>query len=549
MAATINAETRQPLDIPPAPGFRGWGWIIFVVVLIAELIAAYILVYQRNYIFNDAASRTANAYYVLFIEPPKLASIGFVWNPLPSLLQLPFLWLFNNIWRPMATSGIAGCVVTAIFAAGNASLLFRYFRQSGSGIAFSLIIIALYAFNPFIFLYGCNGMSETIFFTALIVGTYNFAMWMDDRINGRLLAVALVLAMSFLTRYEALTWILGLGVSLMVIVYRIEDIRSPFNPKPLRMQVDYLIGTGSVLFVPVVYTILIWMFLSLTIMGDPFFFLGSAYSNEAQRTSYDYIVDNAGRYVELLGYSLTLSLPFLPPAIVLLGERLATKRLLKWDMLVYVLLAGCFVGFHYTLLLKGRSFGWLRFFSYVLPLTLAWFPYELRKLSKKARKLTSFALVIVLALASPPLLLHYFQHKSLSFEEYEAFHGNPYLNKQVEMAQIINEKYSDATILFDSFTTSMLILNLDHPENVITTTSDDFDKAVKNPMGYNVDYILASVDAGVGMMDAVNRQYPGLFDHGTPWTELVEDMTMEGAGFGNNKDHDSVLRLYKVIPW
>ena len=118
------------------------------------------------------------------------------------------------------------------------------------------------------------------------------------------------------------------------------------------------------------------------------------------------------------------------------------------------------------------------------------------------------------------------------------------------MARIINEKYSDATILFDSFTTSMLITNLDHPENIVTTTSDDFDKAVKNPMGYNIDYILTSVNENVGTLDAINREYPDMFEHGTPWTELAEDVRSKPANAETGEDvGKGILRLYRVIPW
>lgn len=518
------------------PGMRICFWTIFFVVLIAELIAAYVWVYQHDYIFGDAISRTANAYYVIGIVPSKLASIGFVWNPLPSFLQLPLLYL-RDYWRPLVTSGMAGCIVTSIFAAVNASMLFKYFYVEGSRIWFALVIALAYAFNPFIFLYGFNGMSETLFFTAVIVGTHNFAMWMLDRNSNRLLLVAVMLAMAFLTRYETFAWMMGIATSLLVVVYMMEDRQSPFKPKPLKMKLNYLTATGSVLFVPVVYTIFIWMFLCLTIMGDPFFFFWSAYSNEAQSISDVEIQRKSGEFIELFFFTLKSALPFLPPFLVILVERTATKRLFRADMLVLVLLAGSFVGFHYMLMLRGRSFGWLRFFSYILPVAVAWLPYELGRLKKTAKMWTSIGLCVAMIVVSPLLVRYYFAYETLGGEEFRAMGGRPDVNHEGQkiIADIINKKYADKKIMFDSFVASIIIMNLDHPENLITTTSDEFDKAVKNPVGYGVDYIVTVHNQGVGLLDAFNREYPDIFEKGAPWAEFVE-----GTDF---------FRIYKVLKW
>lgn len=137
--------------------------LIFFIVLIAEVIAAYFTIYKNGQVMGDAVSRTANAYFVLFLEPAKLASIGFVWNPLPSLVQL-LIVPFSVFWKPLATVGFAGAIATAFFAAANAALLFRYFRQAGLSVTTAILLVSLYVCNPFVFYYGFNGMSETFFY-------------------------------------------------------------------------------------------------------------------------------------------------------------------------------------------------------------------------------------------------------------------------------------------------------------------------------------------------------------------------------------------------
>lgn len=529
--------------------------LVGLIVLIVELAAAYVVLYQNEMLMGDAMSRTANAYYVIAIKPSKLASIGFVWNPLPSLLQLPIL-LFASLWKPLATVGFSGAIVTAIFAGMNAGLIFRYLWQSGLNVGTALLLTLLYAFNPFIFYYGFNGMSETIFFTAIIMITANLIFWAQDRQSGRLVVIALMLAMAFLTRYEAFPLAFSCGLALIVIVYLVEDKFSPFKEKPAKMKFDYLTASGTMMFLPMLYAIGIWIFLNWTIMGDPLYFLRSAYSNTSQSDLlWEGFLAAVNTPFKAFVFALKLMLPFLSLFIVILVERYFTKRLFRYDFLILILLIGGLTGFHCLMLLSGSSFGWLRFFSFSLPITIAWLPYELTQLGKRARNATLVASCIALVLSGAIVSYYMFNDLDLAREEYPVFAqhdmegGTP---EQIQMAEIINKKYSRATILMDSFVASTLILNLDHPENVITTTSDNFDEAVKHPLGQDVEYILLPASDGVGKLDALNNAYPGIYYEGAPWLELVEEVTghrlyriLEDAYYDTIKEH-GVLAPGKV---
>ncbi len=533
----MEKTTRRYGTPPPIPGLAAWTWLVFLVVLAAELICAYYVVYKDGRVMTDALARTANAYYVLYILPSKLASMGFVWNPLPSLLQLPIL-AFNKWWPPLASCGFAGCIVTAIFAGINAAALFRYFRIAGSSIWFSLLVVFLYAFNPFIFYYGFNGMSESIFFTVLIVGIYNLAKWTGDRANSRLLVIGLMLAMGFLTRYETMVLVVTFGFSLVVAIYLIEDIPSPFKPKPAQMKRNYGLATFFVTFLPVIYTVCIWMIVCWIIMGDPFFFYRSPYSNESLTKIV--LGTYASRYfhdpVMALIYVAIRALPFIIPVLVIICERVASGRVFKYDMLIFLVLTCSLTAFHYLLLKSGSSLGLLRYFCYTLPAGMAWIPFELPQLKKLARALTSVALCAGLLL-SALVMPRYLSNPELAYEEatliHKAHSGD--FVPQVEMAKIINEKYSHAKILLDSVSAFSLIVNLDHPENLVTTTSENFAHAMKNPQDNGIDYIVATIPKGMGNFDVINISYPHLFHYGVPdWVDLVES--------------NPWVRLYKVLP-
>lgn len=499
-------------------------WGIVLVVLAAELFAAYVVLCQEGRLMNDAMSRTANAYYVLNIKPMKLASIGFVWNPLPSFLQIPIL-LFTKYWRPLATVGYAGAIVCSVFAAINAGLIFRYLYKSGVNGFVCLVITMLYVFNPFIFYYGFNGMSETMFFTAVIVSTINMILWIQDRQTKRLITVALMQVLAFLTRYEAFPLAVGFGVALIVAVYFTEDRLSPFKSKPRRMQWDYLVASGTMLFLPICYVLAIWIFLNWTIMGDPFYFFGSAYSNSSQSQAlWEGFIAMVDTPFEALIYTLKRTVLFLPVFIVIAIERFYTKRLFQQDFLILILIIGSLAGFHWLMLWKGASFGWLRFYSFALPIAVAWLPYELTQLQTKVKNATIVG--VCAALLFSGIGLHYAIHdEDVGREEYPVLFmakEDGMAAQMAELAEVINEKYADSTILVDSFLASVLILNLDHPENLITTTSDEFDEAVIHPLGQDVEYIVLPGTEGAGGLDAINNAYPNLYSDGAAWLELVE---------------------------
>ena len=76
-------------------------------LLLAGLIAASVALFFGVAIYlyfvvemrvGDAWSRTANGMLILFSRDPHIAAVGFVWNPAPSILQLPLilaLWPFH----------------------------------------------------------------------------------------------------------------------------------------------------------------------------------------------------------------------------------------------------------------------------------------------------------------------------------------------------------------------------------------------------------------------------------------------------------------------
>jgi hypothetical protein len=91
------------------------GLVLALIALVVYGLASVCDVFHLQKYSGDALSRVANAYYVLFSHP-HLGALGMVWNPLPSLLELPIVAL--HPWFPaVVTRGLAGSAITAVLGA------------------------------------------------------------------------------------------------------------------------------------------------------------------------------------------------------------------------------------------------------------------------------------------------------------------------------------------------------------------------------------------------------------------------------------------------
>jgi hypothetical protein len=230
-----------------------------------------------------------------------------------------------------------------------------------------------------------------------------------------------------------------------------------------------------------------------------------------------------------------MSVYFIPLAVVILFIRLFDKRLFQWETLMFLVLVLGITAFESLMLLRGASYGWLRFFVYPLPIAVAWLPYELEKLKGRSPVFKNVAATFCcLALAISMVLTGLtLKNPEIAREEYSTYFaesGND-LDLQAEIAAYINEYYADSVFLMDSYHTWYVILNMDSTDKVITTCSYTFKEAVEDPVEFDVQYILL-VDPEIGVADAINKYYPDLYENGADWCTLEKD-------FGD-------YRLYKV---
>jgi len=189
--------------------------IILIIAFMLNLGVAIFLLWQTGAVTTDALARTANAYYVVNSRDPHLGAIGFVWNPLPSLLQIPLV-----VSRPLAKSGLAGSVISSIFGALSVVSLNNIFRHYGLKRGLRYILLLLFQLNPMILLYSANGMSEIILVYFLIFCSHRFLQWLQ---TGRLryfILLSLGVSLALYVRYEAYLYAAALFVVLLVLMIK-----------------------------------------------------------------------------------------------------------------------------------------------------------------------------------------------------------------------------------------------------------------------------------------------------------------------------------------
>ncbi|MDF2924968.1 MAG: hypothetical protein K0R57_3882 [Paenibacillaceae bacterium] len=511
---------------------------IFLLFFCTELGLGIYLSHYRDFVYYDAVSRVANAFYVLHSRDPHLGAIGFVWNPLPSLLEIiPLLF-----WRwipPLAGAGLAANLLTALFAAGTAVMIFNYCRASIGSPFIATAITFAYACNPFIFLYGANGMSEAMFCFFIVWMIIQFTKWMNRDAPLAPIIMGFALALAFWVRYESIA--LGMALAFAITAVFLDRRRdSAYILNRARRKNDITSKLEAILTVvlsPAVFSGIAWLLLNYFIMGDALFFFRSGYSNIAFSGNLtdqfrEMISTPAGVLWLVLRKSLFFSLPLL--AIILVRFIIGYWK--RWDTLALVLLAASIPAMQYAMLLKGSSFGWLRFFVYPFVIAVAWMPYELSRL-RQSMEVKRVAAVFCLSILLSGFVVLDMKNQELSPDEYETFHiDESGTHKDLVMAKAVSRYINDIIaaepvhdrplILTDSYSAYSVLLNTRYPERWVITNDRDFEPALLAPREHGVEYILVSKKIG-SVLQIIHETYPDLFDKGAPWATLVRDFDGE----------------------
>jgi hypothetical protein len=521
---TAPQTRRASVRLPRTGGLGG----IFALVFAAEL-AFGVWMAGRGFRWNDAMSRSASGLAVLHSADPKLANIGFVWPPLPTLCLAAWALLYP-LWPGIIASGVAAALTTAASAGSTAALLLLTARRLGLpsrlGWAFALLVAA----NPMLFLYGSNGMPEGVA-APLLTGAVCFLILFWH--TGERLWIAAsgaALALGVATVYQGVAYAAGVYVALVGGVLWSSEARAS-APLGRRRAIE---GLGLLLLVPPAFVGLLWVGANAVIMGDPLSFMYGDYGyrsfqgSAADSGAVVYVTGHVGGALLLVAERV---FAFLIPLAFVLLVRLLDGRLWRVNTLGVIALGlSVPLGMIAPMAFVGSPMGFLRYLVFPLFVGAGW---GLHEIAISRRRRMAAALILGGWLAAAPAAVWVMTQPLLGLEERgelvalaDGQVGVDTVDAAAPVARYLDTKIlpSGRNVVFDAVAQGAMIavqLQPAHLKHAIVTSDRRFKDAIAHPGSHDVGFF-AMPDPARTPNAAIGRAYPRLWDGGQPGFRLVK---------------------------
>lgn len=534
---------------------------LFVVATLAYLALGLYLALGVGYLQGDALSRVADTRSVLMSRDPHLAAIGFIFTPLPALLQLPLVWL--SAWFPALTSwGLTAVAVSAPAMAGAVVQVNALARERQCPRWMTWVLTAAFALHPMTIYYGANGMSEGLFVFLIVWAVRRLVRWMTTDDVHDLLVAGLALGLAYLARYDGLA---ASGVATLLVAAVVWH-RS--------RQRSAAIVDGLLVALPTVLAFVVWSATSWLITGNMLTQFSSRYGNAS-------ILEQSGGGsaggTEAIAFSFA-EITVLAPALGLVALVAAVLTVRRRDPEPLALLIPVAVlAFAVTAYLRGMTFPFLRFYIIAVPLIVlcAVFiaprrgrmpsrrpgPLPVERVDDATRATVPLSLTGALAVVvGLPVTAVAMFSPELSQEQHALrtavvpWYGDPAPELRLEQEAIIASfdterriaEYLDTldlaegSVILDTMQGFPIIASTRRPETFVIPSDRDFVTILNDPVAYGAEYLLTVPDEGRGASDALNLRYPTIFDTGAGIASLEAEVV--------NSGHDRpTWRLWRVI--
>ncbi|MEP9415102.1 glycosyltransferase family 39 protein [Gordonia sp. VNQ95] len=528
--------------------------------LIVYLGVGVYLYVVTGYINPDAGSRVGNAAFTVLSRDPHLGAIGFVWNPLPSLVEIPLVEVFEhwpaNRWPQLRRVGFEGAIMSAVFMAGGVWQVRRIALDYSAGRVVRWAAVLACAANPMILLYGGMGMSEAPFLFFLLWTCRRVLCWVRRRGVGDLVCAGAALGLGYLTRYEAIV----AAVAVTVGVFCVSTLRHRSN-SAARLQ-NYRAGAAFgmhdavIVGLPTAFAFIVWAGAGWILDGNAFSQFSSQYGNAAQVAALGVVsVDDVGvapvlttAAAGLLGMQPLL----LVVAVVVSWRAIRTRTV---DAAVVLAVFGSILVFQIAAVIVGSTFGWFRFYLTVIPLVVIAVLVAggvHRQRSAQGWPRISAVLMVLVLVTSIPVTAQTMLSPGIAKEEYgirSAFWPQRYPPETYwfywfgdvsrNVARWLDDQHlPDGSVLVDTFGLARIWLFSDRPEQFVIRSDLDFFSKLNSPATRGVQYIVSQRPTGLGALDAINVRYPSMWDDGAQIATPA--MTVVGP------DGRPQFRLYRV---
>jgi len=548
VAAPIEAEAgRADKSRPRWPGLLLYGALTALYCVVGT-----VLVLRYNIFEPDAPNRVANAGFAIYARDPHLSAIGFVWNPLPSMVDIPFVAL-SHWWPALKYYGIAGVIQSALFMAGAVLMIRGIALDRGLPRGWRWVAVGAVALHPMIILYGGSGLSEAAEMFCLVWSVRHLMRWCETERVGDLAWAGIALGCGYLTRYEVVPAAAGATLLVVAITWHRSRDRDRLQSTVLNLAI---IGF------PIATTIVIWAVTGWIINGELFATFSSQYGNSsqvAQRLAHvgrgdagsDWLVIAARLFgmQPLTGFAVALAV-----LVAVLRRRVS--------VVVPIAVMGATLTFAAVAQHLSMTFGWFRFYLLAIPMVVCvavacWPSARAGRTRDAADKYTTRAAAVLLTASvvvaipvTTPLILN----EDIAYGQLEASFvslvdpvGHPpetqparrrLISERQLAAWLDSKKLPDGAVLMDTFLGWGVWLSSDHPKQFVITSDYDFSAALNRPWDMGIRYIVAT-NPRLNIPDAVNRRYPELWSTGAGIARLI--YSSDGA------TSDEMFRVYEVL--
>ena len=513
-----------------------------IAALILLYMSASLVMVKLGVIFGDTLARQTSGQIALMSRDAHAAALGFVFNPLPSLMAMPLLPL-RHLWLQWASAGFASDLTSAICMAVAANYLYRFAHSRSGNRNFARSITIIFALHPLILIYGGNGMSEAAFVLSLTAATFHLIAWQESGDLHDLVPAALWLAFGYLDRYEAIPAALGALVFLLIHT-RVKILSRREGHLP-RFPLD-----GLILVFPTILTIFILILSSWLITGIPFTQLQSSYSNVA-------ILRAEGVHaggIQLLTkqvIGLEALWPFL--LAVCMGMALARR---DSTIAVPIAIFTPVLGFETLSVLLGGTFQLVRYFIIIIPFTcyLAILIWPRITSGFHLHLFTRIAIISALIFGSlvslgtlqdqqiapaESTIISQLLHQRLT--PLQTSQATGFLGARQVAAWLDKQHLPAGSVILDTVYGFAVIAASNNLGQFVSPSDRDFPILLDALGSRKIRYAITVPNERRGTIDILNRRYPGIFDGCLPQTQLIMEIT------GVNKfDDPKNWRIYDV---
>lgn len=519
---------------------RHWPAVaLFTASAVGYFTIGAVLMLRYNIFEPDAPNRVANAGFALQSRHPHLSAIGFVWNPLPSMVEIPMVWL-SQWWPLLKHAGLAGIAQSALFMAGSVTMVRRIADDFAVTAPWRWLAVGGFALNPMIVIYGSSGLSEAAQMFCVLWSVRYLMRWATTQWVGDLAWAGIALGVGYLARYEVVPAAAGAVALVAFVTWR----RAPSPDRWSSTAINIMIVAF-----PIVTAFLAWGFTGWIINDEFFATLTSQYGNSSQvagRLAGG--VGDAGTSWSVIAARLLGMQPLLGVAVAAALVFSALHR--RLEPVVPVVVFGATLVFAALAQHASLTFGWFRFYLLAIPLVIC----VALACHAQGRRWISRALVTAGVVVSIPVTTPLILDQDIAYGQLEAGFGSlvdparhppaedPARRRLVSERQLAlwfdRQHLPEGSVLMDTFLTWGVWLSSEHPEQFVITSDYDFVAAMNRPWERGVRYIVAT-NPEHNVPDAINRRHPMLWADGAELAVPV--FAIDGS------TPEEMFRVYRVV--